>query len=72
MVLEGARVLQSGNTECLFRRPDNETVARLLGAEIAANGIVTWGDSVAIGANVVLKVAGPALQPGARVGWSVS
>ena len=29
-------------------------------------------DSIAVGADVVLKVAGPALTPGARVGWTVS
>jgi hypothetical protein len=33
---------------------------------------VTGSNSIAIGANGVLKVAGPALQPGACVGWSVS
>ena len=33
---------------------------------------MTGSNSIAIGANVVLKVAGPALQPGACVGWSVS
>ena len=72
LVFENGRVLQSGPTDQVFRRPNSETVARLLGADHAAKGIAVGVDSIAIGADVVLKVAGPALTPGAHVGWTVS
>jgi len=72
LVFENGRVLQAGPTDAVFRRPNNETVARLLGADHAATGIATDTDSIAIGANVLLKISGPALTPGARVGWTVS
>ena len=39
LVFENGRVLQSGPTDQVFRRPNNETVARLLGADHAAKGI---------------------------------
>lgn len=72
LVIESGRVLQSGATEQVFRRPSSETVARLLGADHAATGIAVGADSIALGADVSLKVSGPALTPGARVGWTVS
>jgi len=72
LVFENGRVLQSGPTDEVFRRPNNETVARLLGADHAADGIAVGADSIAIGADVVLKVAGLPLTPGAHVGWTVS
>ena len=72
LVFEHGRVLQSGATDAVFRRPSNETVARLLGADHAAEGIAVGGDAIAVGAGAVLKVAGPALTSGARVGWTVS
>jgi molybdate transport system permease protein len=72
MVVENGRVLQSGCTERLFQRPANETVARLLGAETVAYGMAASGDSIAVGADTMLRTAGPALRPGQRVGWSVS
>ena len=72
LVCEDGRVLQSGPTDSVFRRPLNETVARLLGADHAAEGIAVGTDGIAVGADVVLKIAGPALNPGARVGWTVS
>jgi ABC-type Fe3+/spermidine/putrescine transport system ATPase subunit/ABC-type sulfate transport system permease component len=72
LVFENGRVLQSGPTDKVYRRPNNETVARLLGADHAAQGIVVGVDGIAIGADVVLKIAGTALTPGARVGWTVS
>jgi ABC-type Fe3+/spermidine/putrescine transport system ATPase subunit/ABC-type sulfate transport system permease component len=71
LVLEGGRVLQSGPTALVFQRPASETVARLLGAEIAASGFAVGEDRIAIGGGVVLEVAGPALQEGGQVGWSV-
>ncbi len=72
LVIENGRVLQSGPTDQVFRRPNNETVARLLGADHAAKGVAVGADAIAIGADVVLKVAGPALAPGEHVGWTVS
>lgn len=72
LVFENGRVLQSGPTDTVFRRPNSETVARLLGADHAAEGIAIGPDRIAVGAGVVLRIAGPALNPGARVGWSVS
>jgi ABC-type Fe3+/spermidine/putrescine transport system ATPase subunit/ABC-type sulfate transport system permease component len=72
LVFENGRALQAGPTDQVFRRPNNETVARLLGADHAAKGIAVGGDSIAVGADVLLKVSGPLLTPGARVGWTVS
>jgi ABC-type Fe3+/spermidine/putrescine transport system ATPase subunit/ABC-type sulfate transport system permease component len=72
LVFENGRVRQSGPTDAVFRRPNNEAVARLLGADHAAEGIAVGADGIAVGAGAVLKVAGPALKSGARVGWAVS
>jgi len=72
LVFENGRVLQAGPTDAVFRRPNNETVARLLGADHAATGTAVGVDSIAIGSSVILKIAGPPLTPGARVGWAVS
>jgi ABC-type Fe3+/spermidine/putrescine transport system ATPase subunit/ABC-type sulfate transport system permease component len=72
LVFENGCVLQAGPTDAVFRRPNNETVARLLGADHAAEGIAVGPDCIAVSVGVVLKVAGPALKPGARVGWAVS
>ena len=72
LVFENGQVLQSGPTDQVFRRPNSETVARLLGADHAAKGIAVGAESIAIGADVVLEVAGPALTPGGHVGWTVS
>ncbi|HEY2529356.1 MAG TPA: ATP-binding cassette domain-containing protein [Xanthobacteraceae bacterium] len=71
LVLEGGQVLQSGPTRRVFSRPVNETAARLLGAETVAAGVVADPDSVAIGAGVLLRVAGPMPRPGSRIGWTV-
>lgn len=72
LVFENGHVLQSGQTDAVFRRPNSETVARLLGADHAAEGTAISPDGIAVGAGKVLKVAGPALSPGARIGWSVA
>jgi ABC-type Fe3+/spermidine/putrescine transport system ATPase subunit/ABC-type sulfate transport system permease component len=72
LVCENGRALQSGATDAVFRRPNNETVARLLGADHAAEGVAASPDAIAVGAGAVLKVTGPALKPGARLGWTVS
>jgi len=71
LVFENGRVLQAGPTDLVFRRPSNETVARLLGADHAAEGTAIGPDAIAAGAGAVLKVAGTALTPGARLGWTV-
>ncbi len=71
LVLEGGRVVQSGPTDAVFARPASEMAARLLGAEFAAEGIVAEPNRIAVGADTLLEVAGPPLQAGSRVGWSV-
>jgi ABC-type Fe3+/spermidine/putrescine transport system ATPase subunit/ABC-type sulfate transport system permease component len=70
LVLESGRVLQSGPTAEVFMRPANEIAARLLGAEFVAEGIAADNAAIAVGDDVLLKVAGPPLRPGARVGWT--
>jgi ABC-type Fe3+/spermidine/putrescine transport system ATPase subunit/ABC-type sulfate transport system permease component len=72
LVIENGRSLQAGQTETVFRRPANETVARLLGAEMVTEARAIDAGKLAIGDGVTLNVAGPALTPGARVGWSVA
>jgi ABC-type Fe3+/spermidine/putrescine transport system ATPase subunit/ABC-type sulfate transport system permease component len=71
LVLEGGRVLQSGATDAVFARPASEMAARLLGAEFAAEGVAAGANRIAVGADYLLEVAGPPLQDGSRVGWSV-
>jgi ABC-type sugar transport system ATPase subunit/ABC-type sulfate transport system permease component len=72
VILEEGRVLQSGPTQTLFRRPANETVARLLGAEHIEYGTCRSRDQIAIGCETLISVAEPGLTPGERVGWSIS
>ncbi len=72
LVLEGGRVLQAGPTDQVFARPANELAARLLGAEFVAEGIAGGTSLIAVGGDTSLEVAGPALQRGARVGWTAS
>jgi len=72
LVCENGGVLQAGLTDAVFRRPSGETVARLLGADRAATGMAASAERIAIGAGAMLDVSGPALVPGARVGWAVS
>jgi ABC-type sugar transport system ATPase subunit/ABC-type sulfate transport system permease component len=72
LVLEGGRVLQAGPTDQVFARPASELAARLLGAEFTAEAIVAEPTALAVDADTLLEVAGPPLQPGARVGWSAS
>ena len=71
LILDAGRVLQAGPVETVFARPANETVARLLGADNIADGQALGEDHIDIGDGVRLVVAGPALQHGASVGWSV-
>jgi ABC-type Fe3+/spermidine/putrescine transport system ATPase subunit/ABC-type sulfate transport system permease component len=71
LVLADGRVLQSGSTAEIFARPVDETVARLLGTENTAHGLTIGEHQIAIGAGVVLDIAGPALPLNHRVGWAV-
>jgi ABC-type Fe3+/spermidine/putrescine transport system ATPase subunit/ABC-type sulfate transport system permease component len=71
LILDAGRVLQAGPVEAVFARPANETVARLLGADNIAEGRACDEGHVDIGGGVRLVVAGPALERGAGVGWSV-
>ncbi len=72
LVLKDGRVLQSGATDQVFRRPANESVARLLGADNVAEGVVADGDHIVVAGGMMVRVAGPALTSGERVGWSFS
>ena len=72
LVLAEGKTLQSGPTEHVFRRPANEVVARLLGANNRAHGIVLGSDRIDIGGGVTLAVGEPALCGGTHVGWSFS
>ena len=72
LILEGGAVLQAGRTADVFRRPASGTVARLLGAQNPNRGTVVGANRIAVGGEVELEVAGPALESGRRVGWSFS
>jgi len=72
VILEQGRVLQSGPTRTLFRRPANETVARLLGTDYIGYGTSRSRNQIAIGGETLIYVAEPDLTPGERVGWSIS
>jgi ABC-type Fe3+/spermidine/putrescine transport system ATPase subunit/ABC-type sulfate transport system permease component len=72
LVLKNGRALQSGPTDRVFRRPANEAVARLLGADNVADGIVAGPFQIAIGNGLIVEAAGPPLTQGERVGWSFS
>jgi ABC-type Fe3+/spermidine/putrescine transport system ATPase subunit/ABC-type sulfate transport system permease component len=72
LVLKNGRALQSGPTEQVFRRPANEAVARLLGADNVAEGIVAGPHQIAVGNGLTVEAAGPPLPKGDRVGWSFS
>jgi molybdate transport system permease protein len=71
LLLDDGRVLQAGPTGDVFRRPANETAARLLGAEMVAKGLATAPHEIAVGVGVVLKIAGPPLATGTQVAWTV-
>lgn len=70
LVLTEGRSLQYGPTGDVFRRPANEIVARLLGAENMAQGFVAGPDRISPGDDIMISVAGPPLCVGMRVGWS--
>ena len=72
LVLADGRPLQSGPVDQVFRRPNSETVARLLGADNAAPGVVADAHRITIGGDVPVTVGGPALTKDQRVGWSFS
>ncbi len=70
LVIADGRVLQAGPVAAVMRRPQSELVARLLGAEEVHEAIVVSSDGIDIG-ELVLKVAGPPLEVGRRVGWTI-
>jgi ABC-type Fe3+/spermidine/putrescine transport system ATPase subunit/ABC-type sulfate transport system permease component len=72
VILEQGRVLQSGPTQALFRRPASETVARVLGAEYIGHGTCRSRNQIATDSEILICVADPELTPGERVGWSIS
>ncbi|MGC8535176.1 MAG: ATP-binding cassette domain-containing protein [Rhizomicrobium sp.] len=70
LVLAEGRVLQVGPSRELFRRPASEHVARLLGAQDLAEGLVVGPRHIDVGEGTVVDVGGPDLVVGQRVGWS--
>ena len=71
LILDHGRVLQAGPVDTVFARPASEAVARLLGADNMAHGVMAAGNLIDAGAGLRIEVGGPALQTGARVGWAV-
>jgi molybdate transport system permease protein len=71
LILDAGRVLQAGPAETVFARPVNETVAKLLGANMIAEGSALDDHHIAIGDGIRLRVEGPVLQQAMDVGWSV-
>jgi len=51
-------------------RPAGEAVARLLGADNLAEGIVAEEQGIDVGKGIIVRVAPPALRLGGCVGWS--
>jgi len=70
LVLENGRLLQSGPSGHVFLRPASEAVARLSGAGDAASAVVVAPDRLDPGGGLRLRVAGPPLSVGQRVGWT--
>jgi ABC-type Fe3+/spermidine/putrescine transport system ATPase subunit len=71
LLLDAGCVLQSGPVSSVYQRPADETVARLLGAEIIGHGRAVAPDRIDVGEGVELSVGGPPLEPLGRIGWSV-
>jgi ABC-type sulfate/molybdate transport systems ATPase subunit/ABC-type sulfate transport system permease component len=71
LVLDAGRVLQAGRADQVYQRPASAQVARLLGADHPSEGVVAGDDAIAVGQEAVLRVAGPALERGRRVQWSL-
>jgi ABC-type Fe3+/spermidine/putrescine transport system ATPase subunit/ABC-type sulfate transport system permease component len=71
LLLDAGHVLQAGPVSSVFLRPANETVARLLGAEIIGYGRAVGPNRIDVGNGVQLAVGGPSLESCTRVGWSV-
>ncbi|MDE2294229.1 MAG: ATP-binding cassette domain-containing protein [Gammaproteobacteria bacterium] len=69
LVLDSGRPLQAGPCTQVFRRPANESVARLLGADNVAAAVAAAPDAIDVGGGTRLRVSGPPLRPGARLGW---
>jgi ABC-type Fe3+/spermidine/putrescine transport system ATPase subunit/ABC-type sulfate transport system permease component len=71
LVIGASRVLQADTTAAVFARPASLTVARLLGVDQAFEGIALDTDKICLGGGLPLKIAGPPLQLGTPIGWSV-
>jgi ABC-type sulfate/molybdate transport systems ATPase subunit/ABC-type sulfate transport system permease component len=71
LILDAGRVLQVGTVNEVFARPASEVVARLLGAENIAFGHAVGANCIDVGEGIQIEVAGPPLQTGARIGWSI-
>jgi ABC-type Fe3+/spermidine/putrescine transport system ATPase subunit/ABC-type sulfate transport system permease component len=71
LVLADGRVLQAGPTEQVYQRPATAQAAQLLGAEHPAAGTVAAPNAIEVGPQVLLEVAGPSLERGRRVNWSI-
>jgi ABC-type sulfate/molybdate transport systems ATPase subunit len=71
ILLEAGSVVQTGPVNAVFARPANAAMARLLGAQTIADGLVVAEDMIEIAGGLRLSVDGPPLPLGAAVGWSV-
>ena len=69
LVLDSGHPLQTGPCTQVFRRPASESVARLLGADNVAAGVAAGADAIDVGDGTRIRVAGPPLRSGERVGW---
>jgi len=71
LIRDSGRVLQTGTVNDVFLRPANETVARLLGAEIIGYGRAIAPGWIDIGEGVHIAIANQPFAPKTRIGWSV-
>lgn len=72
LLIERGQLLQAGPVNAVFARPASAAAARLLGAPFAATARALAADRMAIGEGVTLATEGPALNPGARLGWAIA
>ncbi len=71
LIIDEGQVLQAGPAEAIFLRPANALVARLLGARFEAAGTALDPHRIDVGGGLAINVAGPPLQPGSAIGWSI-
>ena len=70
LILDDGCAVQAGKIDQVFRRPASEVAARLLGVDNPADGTAANASCIVLAGGATLEVAGPALSPGRRVGWS--